>query len=60
METPFLVNFGQESQNCQFKLKFGIKANCNLRNSVVLFTFSVLAWKHPFWANLVQKIKIVS
>ena len=27
---------------------------------MVVFTFSVLDWKHPFWANLVQKIKIVS
>ena len=27
---------------------------------MTLFTFSILEWKHPFWANLVQKIKIVS
>ena len=25
-----------------------------------MFTFFVFNWKHPFWANLVQKIKIVS
>ena len=29
-------------------------------NSMAVFTFSVLDGKHPFWANLVQKIKIVS
>ena len=31
-----------------------------MQNSMVVFTFSVLDWKYPFWANLVQKIKIVS
>ena len=31
-----------------------------MQNLVVVFTFSVLDWKHPFWANLVQKVKIVS
>ena len=30
-----------------------------MQNSMVVFTFSVLDRKHPFWANLVQKIKIV-
>ena len=32
----------------------------NMQNSVVMFTFSVLDWKYPFWASLVQKIKIAS
>ena len=31
-----------------------------MQNSIVVFTFSVLHWKHPFWANLVHKIKIIS
>ena len=31
-----------------------------MQNSMALFIFSVLDRKHPFWANLVQKIKIVS
>ena len=31
-----------------------------MQNSMVVFNFSVLEWKHPFWANLVEKIKIVS
>ena len=58
-EVPFLGKFGPKNQNCHFKLKFGSQTNSNMQDSVVLFTFSVLDWKHPFWANLVQKIKIV-
>ena len=27
---------------------------------MVVFTFSVLDRKQPFWANLIQKIKIVT
>ena len=57
---PFLGKFGPENQNCQFKLKFVTSTNSNMQNSVVMFTFSVLSWKYPFWVNLVQKIKIVS
>ena len=60
LEIPFLGKFGPKNQNCQFKLKFGTKTNLNMQNLVVLFTFSVFDWKYPFWANLVQKIKIVS
>ena len=26
---------------------------------MTVFSFSVLDWKHPFWANLFQKTKIV-
>ena len=56
--------FGQiwskKSQNCQFKLKCGTHTNLNMWNSMALFIFSVLDRKHPFWANLVQKIKVVS
>ena len=26
-----------------------------MQNSMVMFTFSVLDWKYPFWANLVKK-----
>ena len=35
-------------------------SNLNLHNSVLMFTFSDFDRKHPFWVNLVQKIKIVS
>ena len=31
-----------------------------MQNSTVMFTFSVSEWKYPVWANLVQKIKIIS
>ena len=27
--------------------------------SIVMLTFLILDWKHPFWVNLVHKIKIV-
>ena len=59
-EIHFLGKFGTKNQYCQFKLKFGTWSNPNMRNSVVMFTFSVFDWKYPFCANLVQKIKIVN
>ena len=59
-ETPFLGKFGPKNQNCQFNVKFGTLTNSNMQNSMGLFTFSLLDRKHPFWANLAQKIKIVS
>ena len=59
-EMPFLGKFGPENQNCQFKLKFVTSTNSNMQNSVVMFTFSVLSWKYPFWVKLVQKVKIFS
>ena len=43
-----------------FKVKFDSKTNPNMQNSVVVSILSVLDWRHPFWANLVQKTKIVS
>ena len=52
--------FCQKNQNCQFKLKFTTKTNPNMQNAMVKFTFSVLDRKSPFWANLVQKFKIIS
>ena len=48
-----------KNQNCHFKLKFGTSTNLNMQNSIVRLNFTVLEWKDPFWANLVQKIKIV-
>ena len=54
--------FGQiwsKDQNCQFKLKFGTKTNLNLRDSMMMFTFSVFDHKYLTWANLVQNIKFV-
>ena len=60
LETPFLVKFGPKNQNCWPKLKFGIQTYSNIRNSMVMFTFSVFDQEYPFGVNLVQKIKIVS
>ena len=54
-EIPFLGKFSLENQNCQPKLKFGTS---NVQNSMVMFNFAILNWKCPFWASLVQKIKI--
>ena len=59
-EITFLDKFGLKNKNCEFKPKHGIWINSNMQNSVVVFSFSVLDRKNPFWANLVQKIKIVS
>ena len=59
-EIPFLGKFGPNYQNCQLKLKLGAQTNSSMQNSMVMFTFSSFDWKYHFWANLVQKIKIVS
>ena len=32
-------------------LKFGTYVNLNMQNSIVVFTFSVLDEKKPFWAS---------
>ena len=60
VEIPFLGKFGPKNQNCHFKLKFGTYTNSNMQNSMVMFILSVFDWKYPFWANLVQKVKIIS
>ena len=40
--------------------EFGTETNSNnIHNSMVAFTFFVSGRKYSFWANLVQKIKIV-
>ena len=44
--------------NCQFKLTFGTKTNSNMQNSKVVFTFSVLDRKYPFWAIWSKKSKL--
>ena len=59
-ETHFMGKFGSKNQNRQFKLEFGTQTNSNMHNSMVMITVSVLDRKHSFWANLVQKIKIVN
>ena len=58
-QIPFLGKFIPKNQNCQLILKFGTWTNSNMQNSVAMFYFSVFYWNDPFWANLVQLIKIV-
>ena len=60
LEILFGGKFGPKNEDCKFKLKFDTQKNSNILNSVVMFTFSVLYWKYPFRANLVQKVKIFS
>ena len=56
---PFLAIFGQKNQSFLLIMKFVTYSNLGILNSMVTFTFSVLDQKYPFWANLVQKYKIV-
>ena len=58
-EIPFLWKFGPKNQNCYLRLKFNISAALNMESSIVMLTFTVLDWKYPFWANVVQKSEIV-
>ena len=60
VEIPFFGKFGPKKQNCQFKLKFGTETNSIMQNAMVMINFSIFDWKCSFWANLVQKFKIVS
>ena len=39
LDIPFLGKFGQKSQNCQFRQKFGAKTDVNMQNSMVMFPF---------------------
>ena len=62
-ETPFWANLVQNIKitcfNWNLVLKFGILTNSNIKNSIVLLTFSVFDRKYLFRATLVQKIKVV-
>ena len=60
LEIPFWANLVQKNQNCQFELKFGTYTNLNMKNLMVVFTFSVLDKKNLFGANLILNTKIVS
>ena len=31
-----------------------------MQNAMVMFTFSILDRKHPFWANSIPKFKVIS
>ena len=45
-EKPFFGKYGQKNQNYQFKGKFGTKTNLNVRNSMMMLTFSVFNRKY--------------
>ena len=56
------VCFGQilsKNQICQFKLTSGDKINSNKYNSIVLFSFYILARNYPPWGNLLKKIEVI-
>ena len=38
-EKPFRGKSSQKNQNCQFKLKFGSKADLNMKNSIMISLF---------------------
>ena len=59
---PILSKFGLKNQFFQFKLKHGPKTNLIyiIWYVIFIFIFSVLDQKYHFWANLYQKIKIIS
>ena len=50
--------FGQKNENCLFKMKFDTKTFLKMLSSMIMFKFSILNQKYPFWANLVQKGEI--
>ena len=58
-QIPFLGKLGPKNQNFQFILKFGSWTNSNMQNSMAMFNFSNFYRNYPFWAHLVQLIKIV-
>ena len=53
----FLGKLSPRNQNYQFKLKFGTYSN--MQHSMQ-HIFCVFDWEYSFWANFVEKIKIVS
>ena len=58
-EIPFLSRFGPKKIKLSIQAEIGYSFYSNMRNSMVMLTFSVLDCKHIFWANLVQKFKFV-
>ena len=56
-EKLFLGKPGQKDQNRQFQHKFSTKTNLNMRNSMMMFTFSVFDHKYLSQANLVKKMQ---
>ena len=57
-EKRFQGKSSRKNQNCQFKLKFGTKINLNMRDSMMMSTFSVFDWKYLFWQIWSKKSKL--
>ena len=58
-EKVFLDKSGQKNENSQFNLKFGTKTNLNIKNSIMMFTFSIFEHRRLSWVNLIQNFKNV-
>ena len=58
-EYHFWENLVQKNKNCQFKLEFGTYTNLNMKNSLLMFIFSVLTGSIFFGGNLFPKIDLV-
>ena len=57
-EKPFFGKSDQKNQNRQFQLEFGTKANLNMKNSMLIFTFSVFDDKYLSWEIWSKKLKL--
>ena len=51
----FLGKFSPNNQNFQFELKVSTQTNLNMKNSMVMFIFSVFDQKYLFWETFVLK-----
>ena len=51
-----LGNFGPETQNCLFKMKFVTQNNLNTLNSMMKFFFSLFHWEKRFTGNTLYQI----
>ena len=58
-ERPLLGKFGIKNEICWLKLKFCIQTNLKMLNSIGMLTLFALDQKNPFWAILLQTMKIV-
>ena len=59
LEIPFFGKFVLKNQNYQFKVKFGAKANSNMKNSMVMLTFFLFSIENTFFGLiLAQNLKL--
>ena len=52
LEIPFLGKFGPKTEKCLFKLKFDIKTNWNVLDSMVTINFLFSAFLQFFWLEI--------